>query len=283
MSKYDDKLGLLEDIRARVIFYSCIAEPKNILQFSKLWGYKTSTYFYQTKSKKLIDNMVSSRLISVAPGSRYKSNYDSFLKKRIVGEYFEKTNEEISNEIIIEKYDYEVTEGQLEDRLFKEFCIEKKPELKEILNAVKINDEEITSFISLWETSTFKTAFLSANCIKQYVGDRNELPENPIDLLFSFSANACERLYHYKEGGTPRFENPFVRFWSEINEVFPLILANLETAQSESAGQFKNFARRFKNVYNILKEKIAVYEGRSEVSSYHVAKIADILGLREEQ
>lgn len=281
MSQENDKLALLEDARGRVIFYSCIAEPKNILEISRLWDYKTSTYFYQARSKKVIGNMASKELISIIPGSRYKSSYDFLLKKRIVNEYFERINNEISNEIIIERYDYEVTEGQLEDRLFKEFCIEKKPELRDILNETKIVDKEVGMFISLWETPTFRTAFLSADCIKKYVGGRSELPENPIDLLFSLTANACERLYHYKEGGSPSFENPFIRVWSEINEVFPLILTKLESSKSKSPNQFKAFARRFKNVYNIIRQKIAIYEGRSEISSYHIAKIADILGLTE--
>jgi len=282
MSEENDKLALFEDARARVIFYSCIAEPKNILEISRLWDYKTSTYFYQARSKKVIDSMVSKELISIIPGSRYKSSYDFLLKKRIVNEYFERINNEISNEIIIERYDYEVTEGQLEDRLFKEFCIEKKPELSDILNETKIVGEEIGMFISLWETPIFRTAFLSADCIKMYVGHRSQLPENPIELLFSLTANACERLYHYKEGGSPSFENPFIRIWSEINEVFPLILTKLESSKSKSPNQFKADARHFKNVYNIIRQKIAIYEGRSEISSYHIAKIADMLGLTEQ-
>lgn len=280
MSKYNEKMALLEDLRARVIFYSCIAEPKNIFEISKLWDYKTSTYFYQSKSKELIEEMISTKLISTLEGSRYQSNYELILEKKRVVEFFEITNRMRGNEIIIEKYDYEVTEGQLEDLLFREFCIEKKPELKEIVAGTEIVGQEIVNFFSLWKTSLFKTIFLSSDLIKKLTGDRWELPKNPLNLLFDITMNMCERIYYFNEGGRPGYTDPFLLLHLEIDEVFPLILTQLESAKSKFPEKSKVLNKRFKEVYDIMKNKFAIYLGRSEISSYHVAKIAEIMGLR---
>lgn len=278
MSKYDEKLTLLEDLRARVIYYSCIAEPKNIVEISELWDYKTSTYFYQTKSKEVTQEMVSKKLVSMLKGGRFQSNYNLLLEKKEATEFFERTNNRISNEIIIEKYDWEVTEGQLEDPLFKEFCIEKKPELKKILDETKIVGKEIEKFLSLWKASLFKKIFLSADCIKKLVGDRRQLPENPRDLLFDITVDTCESIYYYKEEGRTFFADPFLSLGLETNEVYPLILAKLKSAMY-ARGQFLILSKRLKEVYEVMKNKIATYQGRSEVGSYHIAKIVEMMGL----
>lgn len=277
MSKYDEELALFEDTRARVIYYSCIAEPKNILEISELWDYKTPTYFYQAKSKEVINEMKSKKLISTLKGARFQSNYDFLLEKKNINKFFEKTNNEISNAVIIEKYDYEITEGQLEDPLFKEFCIEKKPELKEVLNGIKIDSKETESFLSLWRAPLFKTVFLLGDCIKRLMGDRRDLPQNPQELLYSMMIKLCESTYFFKEGGTPDFPDPYL--WLNIDEIFPLILPKLESAKSKLPEESKILNQRFKDVYEIMKNKFAIYEGRSEIGSYHLAKFVEIIEL----
>jgi len=279
MSEYNEEMDLLKDLRARVIYYSCIAEPKNILEIARLWDYKTSTYFYQTKSKEVITEMLSRNLVSAFKGARFQSNYNLFLEKKGAIRFFERANNIISNEIIIEKYDYEITEGQLADPLFKEFCIERKPELKEMLDGTKIIGKEIENFLSLWESSLFREIFLSADLIKKLVGNRQLLPENPRDLLFGITMNMCESIYYFKEGGRPSFTDPYLWLGLEIREVFPLVLTNLKSALSNSTEELKTFVQCFRGVYKIMKNKFAIYQGRSEVGAYHVAKIVEILQL----
>jgi len=279
MSQYDDMLSLLEDLRARVIYYSCIAEPKNILEISKLWDYKTSNYFYQEQSKKVIEEMTSKRIVEMVEGSCFKSNYDLLMDKKKAIEFFERTNSKISNEIIIEKYDYQVTEGQLEDRLFREFCIEKKPGLKAILDAIAIIGKEIDGFLSLWRTSLFRKIFLSTNVIRKLVSNRQELPEDPRELLFGITTDTCERFYDFKEGGS-EFTSPYhPDLWFSIDEVLPLIFTMLKSANENCPEESRILHQQLKGVYQIMKEKFAIYRGRSEISAYHVAKIVEMIGL----
>jgi hypothetical protein len=279
MSQYDGMLSLLEDLRARVIYYSCMAEPKNILEISKLWDYRTSTYFYQVQSKKVIEKMISKGIVQMVEGSCFKSNYDWLFDEKRVIEFFERMNNKISNEIIIEKYDYEVSEGQLEDRLFKEFCIEKKPELKAILDSTAIGGKEIDSFIELWRTSLFRKIFLSTDVIRKLISNRQELPEDPRELLFSITVETCARFYVFKEGGS-EFNSPYeTDLWFSIDEAMPLIFTMFKTTNENYPEEAKILHRRLKEVYQIMKEKFAISQGRSEISAYHVAKIVEMIEL----
>jgi hypothetical protein len=205
------------------------------------------------------------------------------LDKKSAIEFFEKANSKISNEIIIEKYDYEVTKGQLEDRLFKEFCIEKKPGLKAMLDAIAIAGKEINSFIELWKTPLFKKIFLSTNVIKKLISDRQKLPEDPRELLFSITVETCERFYDFMEGGS-EFDSPYqTDLWFSIDEVMPLIFTMLKTSIEKYPEESKILHKQLKSVYQIMKEKFAIYRGRSEISAYHVAKIVEIIGLKKLQ
>jgi hypothetical protein len=277
MSKYDESLTVLDDLRARVIYFSCLAEPKNILEISKLWNYKTSTYFYQEKSREILNAMVSKGLISVVEGSCLQSNLDWVLERKRTTKFFEEINDLIANEIIVEKYEYEVTESQLEDPLFKEFCIEKKPELKGILSGIKIAGEEIDKFLLLWKNPGFKKVFLSPDVISELMYNRGELPRNPTELLFSLTVKTCEQVYFFKEGGMPDFPDP--NFWFEIQSAFPLLLTKLKVLTSESPADFRALTQRFKEVYEVLKGKFAIYVGRSEISAYHAAKFVEVMKL----
>jgi len=279
MSQYNNMMPVLADLRARVIYYSCIAEPKNILEISKLWDYKTSTYFYQEQSRKVIDEMASKNIVKIIEGSCFRSNYDLLLDKKGALEFFERMNRKTSNEIIIEKYDYQVTEGQLEDGLFREFCIEKKPGLKAMLDAIAIVGEEIDSFLSLWETPPFRRIFLSADVIRKLIGDRQDLPQDPRELLFILTTDICERFYDYKEGGS-EFSTPYhPNLWLSVDEVLPLIFTLLKSAKDNSPAESKMLHQRLREVYQIMKEKFAIYRGRSEISAYHVAKMVEMIGL----
>lgn len=265
----------MKDLRARVIYYSSITEPKNILQITKLWDYKTAAYFYQDRSKEIIKEMVLANLILVK-GSSYKSNYDLIFKEEMIKNFFKKINNEIENDVIIEKYDYEITETQLSDPLFKEFCLDKKPDLNKILNEIRISDEEAGTFLSLWRTNLFKNIFLSAEIIKKLIDNRKNLPVNPLNLLFDLTLELCESIYFFYEGGERSFPNPS-KLWINVNEVLPLLVDKLKSFNIEELSDLKE---KFGKVYEIMKNKFAVYEERSEISSYHTVQFSKIMGLK---
>lgn len=277
-----NEFDILEDLRARVIFYSCLAEPKNILEISELWNYKTSTYFYQKRSKEIIKEMEANKLISAIKGARFESNYGLLLEQNGVTNFFAKTNHAISNQIVIEKYEWEVTENQLEDPLFREFCLEKKPELKDILNKVRITEKDIESFLSLWKTHLFRKIFLSTGPVRKLVEDRQQLPTNPREFLFSITTALCERIYSFKKESIHEFtifEFPNPYLWLEIDDVLPLVLNKLESASSDSSKELKAFNQSLQQVYRNMVKKFKLFEGRSEVRTYHIARFVKMTGV----
>jgi len=266
---------LLSDLRARVIFYSCISKPRNVLEIAEIWGYKSSTYFYQKRSREIIEKMLNKKLISVE-GNRFKSNYELVLDEEAIKKFFKRTNEEISKEIIIEKYDFEILPAQLEDPLFKEFCLDKKPELRNIISAIAISDREVKDFLLLWKNPLFKEVFLSSDIIKLLIEDRHRLPENPREFLFSLTVNLCEEIYLFKEGGgISAFPQPYL--WLDVSEILHLLVSKLEPWLDKP--MFDKLRQSFQKVYTIMREKFVIYGGRSEVSAYHIAKFTKIMNV----
>lgn len=277
-----NKFDILADLRARVIYYSCLAEPKNILEISKLWNYRTATYFYQKRSKEIIKEMEEKKLISTIKGARFESNYDLLLKQNEVMKFFERTNLMISNQIIIEKYDWEVTETQLEDPLFREFCLEKKPKLKEILDKAKMTKKDTDSFLSLWKTHLFKKVFFSTDCIKRLIKNRQQLPQNPREFLFSLTTELCENVYSFKKESVDEyviFEFPNPYLWLNVDEILPLVTNKLESPPFDSSQELKILNLRFQDVYRNMVKKFELFEERSEISTYHIARFAKIVGV----
>jgi len=218
--------------------------------------------------------MQDRKLISVMEGGRFQSNYDLVLDKKGVRKFFERTNDEISTEIIIERYDFEILSSQLEDPLFKEFCLEKKPELREIIGAIAISDEEVEDFILFWKNPLFKEVFLSTDLTRRLIEDRERLPKNPRELLFSLTTNLCENVYLFKEGGgISEFPQPYL--WLDVSEVIHLLVSRLDPWLNKLA--FNNLKQRFQRVYTIMKEKFMIYGGRSEVSAYHIARFTEMM------
>jgi hypothetical protein len=276
LSTLSTVFDILSDLRARVIFYSCISKPRNILEIAEIWGYKSSTYFYQKRSREIIEKMQERKLIQVIEGNRFKSNYDLVLDKKEVKKFFEQTNDEISKEIIIEKYDFEILPAQLEDPLFKEFCLEKKPKLKDIISAITISDEEVKDFLLLWKNPLFKELFLSTDIIKRLIEDRQRLPENPREFLFSLTASLCEEVYLFKEGGgISGFPQPYL--WLDVSEVLHLLVSDLKPLVNKPL--FDKLRKSFQRVYTIMRKKFVIYGGRSEVSAYHIAKFTEIMSV----
>ena len=274
----NENLGLLEDLRARVIFYSCLARPMNVLEISKLWDYKTSTYFYQNQSKKVISELISKNIIETVEGSCYKANYDLILEKKGLEAFFNKINNGISNQILIEKYNYEITEGQLEDPLFKEFCIEKKSELKGILSDVEINPNEIDSFNLIWKQPIFKKIFLSADLIKKIVGDRWGLPKDPREFLFEITMNFLEKIYEYKENRLD--DSPFhTDSWFMIDEIMPMLYSLFKDTQERYSTNSAFLYKSIIDIYQIMNKKFSTYQGKNVISAFHVSKITEIIGI----
>ncbi len=268
----------LEDMRARVIYYSCLAEPKNILEITKLWDYKTSTYFYQKKSKEIIQAMVTEKLVLSYKGAHFDSNYDLLLTPHPLLKFFEKTNHLIANDIIIQEYEYEVTAVQLEDKLFREYCLDKKPKLKEILQEIIISEIEVNKFYEFWKTKIFRNVFLSAENLKKIVGNRQGLPKNPREFLFSMTVGLCDRVYSFKrEDAYLDFPTPYL--WVDIDEILPLVIVKLEENLQNMTVDLKMFSEKFQEVYKMLVKKFSVLEEKSEVSDYHIKRFANLIGI----
>jgi hypothetical protein len=277
-----NEFDILGDIRARVIYYSCLAEPRNILEISNAWNYKTSTYFYQKRSKAIIEIMEEKKLISAIKGAHFETNYDLLLEQNQTMNFFEKTNLAISNQIITERFEWEVTETQLEDPLFREFCLEKKPELKEILEKARMTKKDIGDFLSLWKTHLFRKTFLTTDSLNRLIEDRQHLPQNPREFLFSVTTELCENIYSFKKESAREFaifEFPNPYSWYDIDEILPLLVKKLEASTSSSSEELETFRQKFQSVYKSMSKKFKLFEDTSEISTYHMAKLVKIIGV----
>lgn len=267
--------SLLQDNRARIIFYSCMAEPKTIMQISKNWGYQSVTYLYQ---KNTIEEMSRNNLIRLITkdGQRsIESNYDVIFEKERLDTFFKKLNEDIETETIVKEYDYDISEAQLEDKLFREFCIQKKENLQRKINGIRFDEKDRGLLVHLWENLVFRKVFLDLEILSKLVR-RDELPRNPVSLLFDVTYNVFERIYScVKQIEYPEtFYSPDLYFRIE-DVIFPLI----ETLSELNKHEMATLTNCFRKAYNAVEKKSMTYEPPSELRLYHMKRLVELLGI----
>lgn len=265
---------LLNNITARAIFYSCISEGKTIPEIAKTWGYRTSTYFYQKSQRDLINKMLKANLISKTESKGqeiYFSNYDAIVTRENLDRFFLKTNAKIENEAIVEEFDYEVSEAQLEDALFKEFCLSKKPNLKSRLEKIRFKVEETFSFHRLWNNDVFKKTFLSVSCLSKTL-QREQLFTEPLELLHSITINVCYDIYEVKEKTNVSY------LFSPYRYIPPQAVLSclLKMTKEFDEQTLWTFVESFQQVYTLMEKKLRA-ESAEEAGSYYTKKFIKFL------
>lgn len=275
MTQLRTGISFLENNRARIIFYSCMGEPHTIIEISKSWGYKSVTYLYQ---KNVVEEMRKNNLVQVMEknGQRcFESNYDLIFDKERLDTFFIKLNEDIEIETIVKEYDYEISESQLEDKLFREFCIQKRENLQQKINKIHFDEKNKDLLVNLWKNLAFRRVFLSLEILSKLIR-RDELPRNPVRLLFAVTYQMFEQIYScVKQIEYPEtFYSPDVYFRLE-DVIVPLI----ETLNRLDKSEIASLTNDFKAAYNAIEKKFMTYEPPSELRFYHMKRLVKLLGI----
>lgn len=282
-----DKVSkLLQSTTERVIYYSCLSEPRTIPEIAKSWGYRSATYFYQSNSRELLKEMVNSRLIfteEIGKGrEQLFANYDVIFAEPDLSSFFEKVNTNIDIELIQEEYP-EISEGQLSDSFFREYCLNRKPELRLRAQKIRFDQQTIKHLILLWQHKLFQRIFLTLESLTNAF-HRSALPKDPRELLFGITSALSEKIFEL-ETGRVLLEPPFIYLFVDfdINDTLPAVLDRLDQVSNpqdkEARIVFESFVPLFKNVYDSLKRKILAYGEVEEVGSYHIRRFASIMNL----
>jgi len=229
--------------------------------------------------------MIELKLIfpkETAKGEQLSSNYDIILTESSIAAFFKRLNTQIDIELIEEEYP-EIAEGQLDDPFFREYCLNKKPELKSRAQEIRFEQQTIDSLTKLWKHDLFRQVFLPIEALtKAY--DRGELPKDPLDLLFGMTSAICEKIFELQEGKVfiePPFVYLFVNF--DINDTLPAILSELDKVanpkDNKARANFRSLIDRFAEVYDLTKEKILAYGKLEDVGSYHIRRLASFLNI----
>lgn len=275
MRRTREGINFLKNNRARIIFFSGMGEPHTISEISKNWGYKSVTYLYQ---KNVVEEMTKRNLVKVVTknAQRYfQSNYDLIFDMKSVDTFFARLNEDVETETIVKEYDYEISESQLEDKLFREFCIEKKKNLQRKIEKIRFDEQDKALLVHLWKNRVFRRVFLSVEILSKLMR-RDALPENPISLLFDLTYQFFEEIYScVKQIEYPEtFYSPDVYIRLE-DVIVPLI----ETLDKLDRREIVSLTEHFGPAYRAIEKKFMTYEPPSEVRFYHMKKLVELLGI----
>lgn len=283
MNKVSD---LLRSTTERVIYYSCLSQPMTIPEIAKSWGYRSAAYFYHSNSRELLKELIKSSLIfteKIGKGrEQLLANYDILFEESDMASFFEKVNIEIETELIQEEYP-EISEGQLSDSFFREYCLNKKPELKLRAQKIRFDQQTIRHLILLWQDNLFRRVFLGLKSLTEAF-HRSDLPRDPRKLLFGITSAITAELFELEKGRVflePPFTYLFVDF--DISDTLPAILERLDLVANpkDKAAriEFESFVSKFEDVYDALKKKILAYAEVEEVGSYHIRRFASLMNL----
>jgi len=275
MRRAKEELEFLRNNRARIIFYSGMGEPRAISDMSKNWGYKSVTYLYQ---KNIVEKMIENNLIEAVTrnGQRYfRSNYDLIFDVKSLDQFFAELNEDIEIETIVKEYNYDISEFQLEDKLFREFCIEKKKNLKNKIEKIRFNEQDKELLVNLWRNRVFRKVFLSLEVLSKLVR-RDDLTESPVRFLFDFTYRIFEEIYSYLR----QIEYPETFYSSDMYiRLEDVIVPLIETLNKLDRSEIESLTEYFGPAYKGIDQKFMMYEPPSEVRFYHMKKLVEILGV----
>jgi len=257
-----------------------------IPEMAKSWGYRSAAYFYHSNSRELLKELKKSYLIfteRIGKGrEQLLANYDILFEESDMASFFEKVNIGIETELIQEEYP-ELSEGKLTDSFFREYCLNRKPELKLRAQKIRFDQQTIRHLILLWQDNLFRQVFLGVKSLTEAF-HRSDLPQDPCELLFAITSAITAGLFEL-EKGRAFLEPPFIYLFVDFNtsDTLPAILQQLDLAANPkdeaSRIEFESFVSKFEDVYDEMKKKMLAYAEMEEVGSYHIRRFASLMNL----
>lgn len=211
------------------------------------------------------------------------SNLEIGLEKSSLSSFFDYVNMKIEIELIVEQHP-EISEGQLSDSTFREYCLSREPEIKQRARRMHFDNNAIRDLVNLWTHKLFCKLFIPIEALSKAF-DRSFLPGDPKELLFEVTCALCEEVFEWEKGKVilvPPFMNLFLNF--DINDMLPSILDNLDVAANprnpDARKEFDSLATLFVSTYETLRRRIAAYEEIEEISSYHIRRFVSLIDLK---
>lgn len=248
-----DVLG--EDLRCRVIYYSCFT-PNTISDLNQAWGYSSPTYLYQNSS---LETLKDANLITVdkSGGSNtIKSNYEDLFSHQLVEWSREHVNHEILREFLIhskgfhprtehskdEKDLLQIGRGNLED------------DLEENLQQLEFSMEEYQTLCELWQNDVFRSTFLKLDNVARLFHDRKEnLPDNPLNFLFNLTSGIAASISRGQNERQTVDIPPGLQYRAE--NIIVDAHRELKEHADETSDAYSEFVTTMNKVYSLYTQK----------------------------
>lgn len=255
MAEGFDIAVLGEDLRCKVIYYSCIT-PSTISDLNKAWGYSSPTYLYQNNS---LEKLKEAGLITVdkdGGSNLIQSKYGPLFRQDIREWSREHVNHEILKEFLIhskgfhprtehhedEKDLLQIGRGNLED------------DLEENLQQLEFNQSEYETLCTLWKNPVFKETFLSLENVSRLFTDRkDDLPDNPLTFLFNLTAGIASSITRGRKERQALDIPPGIQYRTE-NIIVPTHRLLEDHAEGENE-EYQAFVTAMKDVYSLFRTK----------------------------
>jgi len=275
-------LPLLGNSTARVIFYSCLTKSMSIPEIAELWDYKTSTYFYQDSTRKLIDDMVIKNLIIVEKGrgGGISSNIELLFDDESISGLFQYINEDNVIDLVLWDYNYEIKPSELENKGFRDYKIDQKEGLRTKVDKLSFSEKDIEKFLDLWRDDLFRSLFLSPDYIKRLFIERRNLPQDPLSFLYVLTLNICRDV---GEEGFVDVYNEWGFYPDELLNPLPIAINTTDTTyqllnlkiDSVPSKQIAELVKHIETVCKILFSKVKAYP--EEITS-HLVQFKEKMG-----
>ena len=273
---------MLENTTVKVIYHSCLAEPKTLSDVASIWDYQSPNYFYQKNQRKLIGEMSELGLISYSLSHRGDiiSNIDIMFEEYNVKSFFNEINVQITNNIIDNKYENKFSDQVLNDITFLQYLISKEEGLKELLSKTMFNESDIGTMMDLFKNDVFRMIFLDAFFIKSIFNKRENLPNNLLNFLYDLLITLCDDynsiIYERGEdfvdegeiGNVVSFMPLSYNYLFLDNENYHYLYENYNKKKYDD-DDYDNMLNNLNKLYNILKRKAEVlFEEEIEEKPY---------------
>jgi hypothetical protein len=212
------------------------------------------------------------------------SSYEFALRESDLSSFFSNVDTNVEIRLVQEQHP-EIGEGQLSDNTFREYCLNREPELKQRANRMRFDGGAVKDLVNLWKHPLFSQVFMPIEALSKAFY-KSLLPADPKELLFEITCALCEETFEWEKGKlflVPPFMSLFLTF--DINEMLPGILDKLDAVanprNAETRKEFDSLKVSFAIAYETLKKRIAAYEEIEEISSYHIRRFVSLIDLEK--
>lgn len=279
----NDKLDLLDNTTAKVIYYSCLSEPRTLTEISTIWEYQSTNYFYQKSQRKLLGAMNEAGLISNSLTRRGDiiSNFKHVMNDDSIEPFFAELNVTLVKDVIENRYGDRFTAEVLNDKTFVEYLISREEGLSTILSKLMYNENEINLMKSIFNHELFKKLFYDALFLKCVFEKRENLPDDFVrfsyDLLIAIlddydmvkTENYVDEGEYDEELITPSLMPLMFNFLYLDDKCYKILNETMEWIQYNDE-ELNDLMTKLISIHNIMINKASVFKDEDIAERPHL-------------